>query len=162
MRLGGRSGRSPVNVEAVVEILGGGVIVLELVAVWLLADFVSGVVHWAEDSYGTETTPVIGPWVVVPNVLHHRDPLAFVRKSWIASSWDLALVGVVVIAVAGIAGVLTWHVVLFALLGANGNQFHKWNHMRRSSVPAWVRVPAAPAPRAVIRPSRPTPPRHEG
>jgi ubiquitin-conjugating enzyme E2 variant len=115
-------------------------IALEFVAVWLLADFVSGVVHWAEDSYGTEATPVIGRWVVAPNVLHHRDPLAFVGKSWIGSSWDLAIAGVAIVAVAALAGVLTWHVALFALLGANANQIHKWNHMRRASIPPPIRA----------------------
>jgi plasmanylethanolamine desaturase len=115
-------------------------IALELVAVWLLVDFVSGVVHWAEDSYGKETTPVIGRWVVGPNLLHHRNGSEFVGKSWIASSWDLAAAGAVILAAAGLAGMLTWHVGLFALLGANANQIHKWNHMRRSSVPLPIRV----------------------
>jgi hypothetical protein len=115
-------------------------IALELVAVLLLVDFVSGVVHWAEDSYCTESTPVIGRWVVVPNLLHHRNGCAFIAKSWIASSWDLAAAGMVIVAVAGLAGALTWHVVLFALLGANANQIHKWNHMPRSSVPPAIRV----------------------
>ena len=113
---------------------------LELVAAWLLADFVSGVVHWAEDSYGTPSTPVIGRWVVAPNLLHHRDATAFVRKSWIASSWDLAAIGAMILAAAAWAGGLTGHVVLFALLGANANQIHKWNHMRRSSVPLAIRL----------------------
>jgi ubiquitin-conjugating enzyme E2 variant len=120
--------------------LAGIVIALEVIATWLLADFVSGVVHWAEDSYGRETTPVIGRWVVEPNLLHHRDPLAFVRRSWIASSWDLAAVGAMILAAAGLAGALTWHVVLFVLIGANANQIHKWNHMRRSSVPLGIRA----------------------
>jgi ubiquitin-conjugating enzyme E2 variant len=117
-----------------------GMIVVELIAVWLLVDFVSGVVHWAEDSYGRETTPVIGRWVIAPNVLHHRDASAFVRSSWFASSWDLAAAGAMIVAVAALAGVLTWHVALFALLGANANQIHKWNHMRHSSVPLAIRV----------------------
>jgi hypothetical protein len=115
-------------------------IALELVGVLLLVDFVSGVAHWAEDSYCTEATPVIGRWVVVPNLLHHRNGYAFVAKSWIASSWDLAAAGAAIVAIAGLVGALTWHVVLFAALGANANQVHKWNHMRRSSVPLAVRV----------------------
>ena len=115
-------------------------IALEIVAVWLLLDFVSGVVHWAEDSYGRETTPVLGRWVVGPNLLHHRNCSAFVRKSWIASSWELAAVGAIILAAAGLAGVLTWHIGLFVLLGANANQIHKWNHMRNSCVPLAVRV----------------------
>ncbi len=115
-------------------------IALELVAVWLLVDFVSGVTHWAEDSYGRETTPVIGRWVVGPNLLHHRDASAFVSRNWLASSWDLAAAGATILAVAGLAGMLTWHVGLFVLLGANANQIHKWNHMRRSHVPLAIRA----------------------
>ena len=85
-------------------------------------------VHWAEDSYATESTPVIGRWVVTPNLLHHRDGTAFVRKGWLASNWDLATVGVAIVAVAAMAGALTWHIALFALLGGHANQVHKWNH----------------------------------
>lgn len=115
-------------------------IALELIAVLLVVDFVSGVAHWAEDCYGTQSTPVIGRWVVAPNLLHHRDATAFVRKSWLASSWDLAAVGLAIVVAAGLVGVLTWHVALFALLGANANQIHKWNHMPRSRVPLAIRA----------------------
>ena len=114
--------------------------VFEILAVIIAVDFVSGVVHWAEDSYGTASTPVIGRWIVEPNLVHHQDGTAFVRKSWLASSWDLAAVGLAIIGISAAAGALTWHVVLFALLGANANQVHKWNHMRRSEVPAPVRL----------------------
>ena len=113
---------------------------IELVAVWLLADFVSGLVHWAEDSYGRETTPVIGRWLVRPNLLHHRNATAFVVNSWLASSWDLAATGAAVLAAASMAGALTWQVGLFVLLGTNANQIHKWNHMPRSRLPAPVRL----------------------
>ncbi len=115
-------------------------VALEFVAVWLLVDFVSGVLHWAEDSYGSETTPVIGRLWVGPNQLHHRDGSAFVGRSWIASSWDLAAAGAAILAAAGLAGVLTWHIGLFVLLGANANQIHKWNHMGHSRVPRVVRA----------------------
>ena len=113
---------------------------VEIAAVVLLADFISGFVHWAEDSYGKETTAVVGPWIVAPNLLHHHDARAFVGKSWIASSWDLLAIGAVIVAGAWLAGALTWHVWLFVLLGANANQIHKWNHMHRSEVPAVARL----------------------
>lgn len=102
-------------------------------------DFVSGLVHWAEDTFGTESTPVIGPWIVTPNVLHHRDGQAFVDKGWWASSWDLALASS---AIAGVAYALGWFgpaVVVFALAGANANQIHKWCHAPRRA-PGVVRL----------------------
>ena len=103
-------------------------VLIEVGVALLLVDFISGLVHWAEDTFGTETTPVIGPWIVAPNVLHHRDAGAFVSKGWLASSWDLALVGVAVIAVALMIGHAVLAVWLFAIAGANANQIHKWNH----------------------------------
>jgi ubiquitin-conjugating enzyme E2 variant len=101
---------------------------LELVAALIAVDFASGLVHWAEDTFGTETTPILGPWIVVPNVLHHRDPAAFVAKSWLAGSWDLALCGVILVALALAGGWFGPGVALIAVVGGNANQLHKWAH----------------------------------
>jgi hypothetical protein len=48
---------------------------------WLIADLFSGVFHWWEDRVGNEAMPIIGPQIVVPNRLHHTDPLAFTYGS---------------------------------------------------------------------------------
>jgi ubiquitin-conjugating enzyme E2 variant len=112
---------------------------LQIVLALLLVDFISGLVHWAEDTFGTEDTPIVGPWIVAPNVLHHHDASAFVSKGWLAGSWDLALVGVIVVAVATVTGHLGAAVVLFAIAGANANQIHKWNHLPNQA-PWFVRA----------------------
>ena len=62
--------------------------ILELVLTLAAIDLVSGLVHWAEDTFGEESTPIIGKWIVTPNVIHHERPNAFTEKSWLASSWD--------------------------------------------------------------------------
>lgn len=103
-------------------------ILLHILAVVLLADFVSGFLHWLEDAYAKETTPIIGPLIAAPNILHHRRPRDFLRKNWWQSSWDLLALGLVVLAAAWGLGVLTWHVVLFVALIVNSNQIHKWAH----------------------------------
>ena len=63
----------------------------------LLADFVSGVVHWVEDAYARPGAPLIGS-LAENNLRHHWRPREFLRKTWLASSWDLLLAGAILIA----------------------------------------------------------------
>jgi len=114
-------------------------ILLKLVLVLLLVDLVSGVVHWAEDTFWTTDTPVLGPVLVAPNLLHHDEPAAFVRFSYWHSNGQLLKVAVALLVVAALLGHLTWPVALFALIGGHANQIHKWAHMARRKVPAPVR-----------------------
>jgi ubiquitin-conjugating enzyme E2 variant len=114
--------------------------VLEAIAVLAGVDLVSGLVHWVEDTFWTEKTPVLGRWVVTPNVLHHHSPSAFVEKSWLESSWDLLLVGLGILAVAWATHCLTWQVWLFVAVGANANQIHKWAHLPARRLPLAVRA----------------------
>jgi ubiquitin-conjugating enzyme E2 variant len=125
--------------ESAMTIAGVLVGIGEAALVLLFTDFVSGLVHWAEDTFGSVDTPVVGRWIVGPNVLHHLDGAAFLTKSWLASSWDLLAVAAALVAAAWWAGHLDWHVWLFALLGANANQLHKWNHGGRSRRPMAIR-----------------------
>jgi plasmanylethanolamine desaturase len=106
----------------------GSSMIFQAAGAVLLADFISGLVHWAEDAYARKDTPLIGKWIGEANIEHHIKPRAFVSRSWWASSWDLALTGVAVVAGAWWLKMLTWHVWLFALVSANANQIHKWAH----------------------------------
>jgi len=106
----------------------------QALGVVILADFAAGVVHWLEDAYGSEDTPVVGALLIRPNIVHHHCPRYFTRLSWWQSSWDLLLLGALIVGGAAWADVLTWHVWLFAILCVNANQVHKWSHMSRAEV----------------------------
>ncbi|QDU83816.1 Kua-ubiquitin conjugating enzyme hybrid localization domain protein [Planctomycetes bacterium Pla163] len=114
-------------------------LILQASAVLLAADLVSGLVHWAEDTFFTESTPVIGPSVIAPNVEHHERPAAMLGKGYWDSNGQLLAIAAALVAGAAALGLLTWHVWLFALLAGNANQIHKWAHMPRRRVPAVVR-----------------------
>ncbi|MBL9189484.1 MAG: hypothetical protein JNK23_18520 [Opitutaceae bacterium] len=103
----------------------------QALGVVMLADFVAGVVHWLEDAYGSPDTPVVGPILIRPNIVHHHFPRFFTKLSWWQSSWDIVLVAAALLAVAWWAGLLTWHVWLFAFVAVNANQVHKWSHQTR-------------------------------
>ena len=94
----------------------------------LLADFISGLVHWAEDAYARKDTPVVGKWIGQANIEHHIHPRAFVSRSWWASSWDLVTVSSLVVLGAWWMALLSWQVWLFAMVTSNANQIHKWAH----------------------------------
>jgi ubiquitin-conjugating enzyme E2 variant len=106
-------------------------ILLQSFLVLLAADFAAGFIHWAEDAYVREDTPLIGKVIGRPNVIHHHLPRHMTRKNWLQSSWDLCLIAAAIVLLAGALGVLTWHVWLFAAISANANQVHKWSHRTR-------------------------------
>jgi hypothetical protein len=103
-------------------------IVLKALAAILLADFVSGLIHWLEDAYGREDFPIIGPLITKPNILHHHKPREFTHKNWLQSSWDLVLINLAIVGIAALFRRLTWPVWLFALVSANSNEIHKCAH----------------------------------
>ena len=47
------------------------VIILGVPIAWILADFVSGLIHWFADTYGADDTPLFGPWLIKPFRQHH-------------------------------------------------------------------------------------------
>jgi hypothetical protein len=63
--------------------------------------------------------------------VHHHYPRHMTRNSWWGSAWDLVLISAILLVGAWSVGLLTWHVWLFAILGANANEFHKWEHHTR-------------------------------
>jgi hypothetical protein len=48
------------------------VIVVGAPIAWILADFVSGLVHWLADTYGADDTPLFGPSLIRPFRQHHQ------------------------------------------------------------------------------------------
>jgi hypothetical protein len=104
---------------------------LKFIGTVLAADFVAGMIHWLEDAYVREDTPLIGKWIARPNIVHHHYPRYMTRFNWWHTSWDLLLVATLVTLGAWALGLLTWEVGLFAVIAANANEFHKWAHRSR-------------------------------
>lgn len=104
---------------------------LQAAGVILAADFAAGFVHWIEDAYIREDTPWIGAWIGRPNTLHHHLPRRMTQNTWWQSNWDQMLLMLLLVAVAALTGRLTWQVWLFALVGGNANEVHKWSHRTR-------------------------------
>ena len=105
---------------------------LEALGIVMLADFIAGLVHWAEDAYGTENTPVFGPLLIRANIVHHHLPRYFTRFNWWETSRDAVFVSAGLLIIGICLGVAGWQLWLFALVSANANQVHKWSHRTRA------------------------------
>lgn len=104
---------------------------LELVGCVLVADFVTGVVHWWEDTYGDPRWKWIGAWIIEPNIEHHEHPTRFVRMSNLAlRNYQPILAAAAVLITAVVLGVFSWHWMAVAAFGACGNEVHGWAHVR--------------------------------
>lgn len=104
---------------------------LQASVVILAADFTAGLVHWIEDAYIREHTPWVGRWLGRPNTLHHHFPRHMTHNTWWQSNFDLLLFMALLLSAAALMGLLTWHLWLFALVGGNANEVHKWTHRTR-------------------------------
>ena len=101
-------------------------------------DFISGVVHWAADTYGSEDMKVIGPSLVKPFRLHHIYPRDICTHGLVETTGNVCILAVPVLSVCLYlmwlipdSGSLAFAVVCVALMAAATvatNQFHKWAH----------------------------------
>lgn len=106
-------------------------ILSKVIVTWLVTDFISGLFHWLEDSYGHPHLPIVGRYVTKPDLLHHYRPRKFVANSWFSSSDLLLLICLLGLLIAFAMGRLSPMVFLSAVLGVNANQVHKWCHRTR-------------------------------
>lgn len=106
----------------------------QLVLCLLAADFLTGVVHWWEDTYGLPTWPLVGPVVIVPNIEHHRYPTRMSSMATLLKlvdrNWQATLLAAAVLAVLSLAGCWSWQLGLIAALASCGNEVHRCTHVK--------------------------------
>src|SRR5690606_90435 len=116
--------------------LGGWLAILAVAAVgYVLADLVSGLVHWGFDTWGSRDLPVLGPTFIVPFRVHHDDPLDIPRHGFAATNGHncfvslFALVPALTLPAHWMITPLLQAFLLALSLGVLAtNQFHKWAH----------------------------------
>lgn len=103
---------------------------LLILAAWIVADFLSGLVHWWEDRYGDPEWPILGPHVIGPNIRHHEDQLAFTLAGYWTRNWTSIVPAGIAAAVAYACGHKFFALVLAML--SQANEVHAWSHQKCS------------------------------
>lgn len=113
------------------------------------ADFGSGLVHWAADTWGSVDLPIIGKNFLRPFREHHLDPTSITRHDFIETNGDnFTVVLPILLALAyrfltkshqEIQQDFPWTAYLFlcSIFVAMTNQIHKWSHTYWA-LPRWV------------------------
>lgn len=103
---------------------------------YLMADFVSGFVHWMADTWGSSNMPALGKAFVRPFREHHVDEKAITRHDFIETNGNNCLISIpVAIMCVAMPHTSTAWVFLAGSLGSMifwvmaTNQFHKWSHL---------------------------------
>jgi ubiquitin-conjugating enzyme E2 variant len=133
------------------HIISGWWIPLTVFVGLLAADFVSGLVHWGFDTWGSTSTPVVGQLAIRTFREHHVDARAMTKHGFVETNGHNVMLSLIPSWV-GVAAT-HYHVVLGSLLAtlvamscffmaacvAMTSQIHKWAHLPPERVPHLVR-----------------------
>lgn len=117
---------------------------------WLAGDWLTGMVHWFCDTYGSEDTPLLGQAIIQPFREHHVLPEKICSHDFAHTNGNSFLLGVVLVTpflialmlcepgdtVLPIAATLMVFTGIFSCLA---NQVHKWSHAPQAELPGIVR-----------------------
>jgi ubiquitin-conjugating enzyme E2 variant len=113
---------------------------------YVVSDFLSGLVHWAGDTIGDESTPVFGPNFVQPFRYHHVEPEDITKHDFVETNGNNCIVAAPILMLLlfitpKATGPLFYTCVVIActaLFVFCTNQFHKWAHMKHPA--RWIRM----------------------
>lgn len=119
---------------------------LAILAGFITADLVSGLVHWTADTWFSDTMPILGQRLLKPFRVHHVNPEDFLRRNVLDTNGDVAVIVIpFLMAVFWIPTANFWsaalavYVVAFCTAGLPTNQVHQWAHMKQpTTIIRWL------------------------
>lgn len=103
-------------------------IVLQIIALILLVDLVTGAVHWWEDTYGNPDWKFFGKHVVIPNIEHHHRPRKFLKDTVMQRIGLSLILAITIGVVLFLLGWFSWQVAFFLGYASLANEIHAMAH----------------------------------
>lgn len=105
-----------------------------IIFAFLLAEIAGGIFHWWEDRYGNPDWPILGEYIVKPNIEHHRNPSAMCKGTYLDRNLGTML--------ACSFGIIlfhwSWFMCLFFAVLSQMNEFHNWTHKKSNRFIRWL------------------------
>jgi ubiquitin-conjugating enzyme E2 variant len=99
------------------------------VACLFAVDFITGVIHWAEDTWtALGRSKLLDTYVVRDNIEHHRKPGGIRRGTYWETNRVCIALGFAAAVVLVLCGVHAWQAYVIVALASQSNQIHKWAH----------------------------------
>ena len=112
---------------------------LTILGAWLLADFATGIVHWAEDKFlDREFKISFLNQLRADNDLHHSKPAALIRYTYWENINTSAPFTLPSAAILFAVGAPAW-LCLAVFFGTFANLVHRFSHTPQGRLPKWIR-----------------------
>ncbi len=99
--------------------------------IMIIADFVSGVIHWWEDTYGKPEWKFlgIGKYLIIPNLIHHQKPRDFVKHSYLKRNLAAIILAIVLTPIIYLLTDISWQTALLLFIyGSQTVEIHAISH----------------------------------
>lgn len=114
-------------------------IAIQVIGLYLMADLLGGLFHWAEDTLGDVDGAVWGKIFVRPNVIHHDLPSQMIRINWLKNNIPIFTATAIVLGTAVLFDAITWQLLVFAAFAGMNQQVHRFAHAPRQKLPGFVK-----------------------
>ncbi len=110
------------------------------VACLFAVDFITGVLHWAEDTWtALGRSRLLDTYIVRDNIEHHRKPGGIRGGTYWETNRVCIALAFAIACVLVLFGVHAWAPYAIVLLASQSNQVHKWSHCANPPRPiAWL------------------------
>ena len=104
-------------------------VVVSVFACLLAVDFLSGLLHWAEDTWTAPgRSTLLDRWIVRDNIEHHRRPGTIRAGDYWGTNRVCIVLALGVGCILALCGVHAWQAYLIVALASQSNQIHLWAH----------------------------------